>query len=108
MENYGDLQPIARSMKHILCVPTENLSFGLLPKYQKFIVNPVAVAMVHGENRTLLIYRQVQMVIITHLVSQTSIWHSCKWNFDESKVSILRFRRKIFFGIKSFVDETCV
>ena len=31
MENYGDLQPIARSMKPIFWVPNENLSFGLLP-----------------------------------------------------------------------------
>ena len=32
MENYGDLQPIARSMQATLWVPSENLSFGLLPK----------------------------------------------------------------------------
>ena len=32
IENYGDLQPIARSMQATLCVPSENLSFGLLPK----------------------------------------------------------------------------
>ena len=32
MENYEDLQPIARSMKPTLCVPCENLSFGPLPK----------------------------------------------------------------------------
>ena len=29
MENYGDLQPIARSMKPALWVLSENLSFGL-------------------------------------------------------------------------------
>ena len=33
-ENYGDLQPIARSMKPTLWVLSENLSFGLLP-YEK-------------------------------------------------------------------------
>ena len=32
MENYGDLQPIARSMKPTLWVPSENLPFGLLSK----------------------------------------------------------------------------
>ena len=32
MENYGDLQPIARSMQETLWVPSENVSFGLLPK----------------------------------------------------------------------------
>ena len=32
MENYEDLQPITRSMKPTLWVPSENLSFGLLPK----------------------------------------------------------------------------
>ena len=31
-ENYGDLQHIARSMEPTLWVPSENLSFGLLPK----------------------------------------------------------------------------
>ena len=31
MENYGDLQPIARSMKPTLWVLSKNLSFGLLP-----------------------------------------------------------------------------
>ena len=31
MVNYGDLQPIARSMKPTFWVPSENLSFGLLP-----------------------------------------------------------------------------
>ena len=31
MENYGDLQPVARSMKPTLWVPSENFSFGLLP-----------------------------------------------------------------------------
>ena len=29
--NYGDLQPIARSMKRILWVSSENLSFGPPP-----------------------------------------------------------------------------
>ena len=32
MENYGDLQPIARNMKPASWVPGENLSFGLLRK----------------------------------------------------------------------------
>ena len=32
MENFEDLQPIARSMKPTLWVLSENLSFGLLPK----------------------------------------------------------------------------
>ena len=31
MGNYGDLQPIAGSMKPTLWVPSENFSFGLLP-----------------------------------------------------------------------------
>ena len=31
MENYGNLQPIAWNMKHILWVLGRNLSFGLLP-----------------------------------------------------------------------------
>ena len=31
MENYGDLQPIARRMKPALWVPSENLPSGLLP-----------------------------------------------------------------------------
>ena len=30
MENYGDLQPAASSMKPTLCVLSENVSFGLL------------------------------------------------------------------------------
>ena len=30
-QNYDDLQPIARSMKPTLWVPSKNLSFGLLP-----------------------------------------------------------------------------
>ena len=34
MENYGDLKPIARSMKPTLWAPNENLSFGLLPKIE--------------------------------------------------------------------------
>ena len=33
MKNYGDLQPIARGVKPTLWVPSENLSFGLLPKH---------------------------------------------------------------------------
>ena len=33
---YGNLQPIAQSMKPTLWVPSENLSFGLLPKDFKF------------------------------------------------------------------------
>ena len=37
MENYGDLQPIVRSMKPTLWVPSENLSFGLLP-YCSFLL----------------------------------------------------------------------
>ena len=32
MENYGDLQPTAQSMKPTLWGPSENLSFSLLPK----------------------------------------------------------------------------
>ena len=32
MENNGDLQPIARNMNPTLWVPSENLSFGLLPE----------------------------------------------------------------------------
>ena len=32
MENYGDLQPIAQSMKPTSWVPGENVSFGLIPK----------------------------------------------------------------------------
>ena len=32
MENYGDLRPTAQSMKPTLWVPSEDLSFGLLPK----------------------------------------------------------------------------
>ena len=32
MENYGDLENIARSIKRTLWVPSENLSFGLLPQ----------------------------------------------------------------------------
>ena len=31
IENYGDLQPIAQSMKPTLWVQGENISFGLLP-----------------------------------------------------------------------------
>ena len=33
-KNYGDLQPVARSMKPILWVLCENLSFGFPPLYQ--------------------------------------------------------------------------
>ena len=36
MENYWDLQPITRSMKPTFWVPSENLSFGLLPKQIAF------------------------------------------------------------------------
>ena len=32
MENYEDLQPIARSMKPTLWVPSEKLSFSLFPE----------------------------------------------------------------------------
>ena len=32
LENYGDLQPKARSMNSTLWVPSENLPFGLLRK----------------------------------------------------------------------------
>ena len=35
IENYGDLQPIARSMKSTLWMLSENLSFGLLLKITK-------------------------------------------------------------------------
>ena len=35
MENYGDLQPIARSIKPTFWVPSENLSFGIFPKVLK-------------------------------------------------------------------------
>ena len=32
LETYGDVQPVARSMKPSLWVPSKDLSFGLLPK----------------------------------------------------------------------------
>ena len=32
MENYGDLQPVARNMKATIWVPGENFPFGLLPQ----------------------------------------------------------------------------
>ena len=35
MENYGNLQPIAQRMKLTLWVPSENLSFGLLPNMEE-------------------------------------------------------------------------
>ena len=35
-------------------------------KYQTFTAYPVAVAMVHGENRGLWVYRHVETVIRTH------------------------------------------
>ena len=37
MENYGDLQPIGRSMKPTLWVPSENISSGLLPKDKRLV-----------------------------------------------------------------------
>ena len=37
-ENYGDLQPITRSMKRTLWVLNENLSFGLLPEFNLLCV----------------------------------------------------------------------
>ena len=40
MENFGDLQPIARSMESTLWVPSENLSFALLSKLSKFPIGP--------------------------------------------------------------------
>ena len=39
MENYGDLQPIARSMKPTFWVPSGYLSFGLLPECFLFSLN---------------------------------------------------------------------
>ena len=36
MENYGDLQLIARNIKPTLWVPGQSLSFGLFPNYLKY------------------------------------------------------------------------
>ena len=38
MENNGDLEPIARNMNPTLWVPSENLSFGLLPKSKGYLL----------------------------------------------------------------------
>ena len=43
MENYGDLQPIAQSMKPTLWVLSEDLSFGLLPNIYKWTLTLLTV-----------------------------------------------------------------
>ena len=50
MENYGDLQPIARSMKPTLLVPSENLSFGLLPYCRRLAIEAKACFLITKNN----------------------------------------------------------
>ena len=52
-ENNGGLQPIARIMNLTLWVPSENLSFGLLPK----AISSVSLSIIYQEPKLVKAYK---------------------------------------------------